>query len=230
MKYRIMPGVILVAVVVCLFIGAACGESSEEKAAREIYTRALDLGQKGQVLAALGEWDKLAEYPKTEAYRQAGEALKKEGYTIGSALKSWTLKEIFATKNDLIGQGRDWHPDGDITISLRKQDAWGSPLWVTYSTGEKFSFAVTSPGPDKTLKTEDDLIVYNQGPAKGRRFRAETSPESGSGGPAQPSPPKPERVQSLDSIPSSGTTQPAPSKAARPSERVMELDKLLNKK
>ena len=52
------------------------------------------------------------------------------------------------------------HPDGDVMVQIDEEDAWGTPFWVEYSDKGLFKFVLRSAGPDKLLKTEDDLAIF----------------------------------------------------------------------
>jgi len=142
-----------------------CGKSSTEDAALAIYKKAKSLQHEGRVLDALREFDRLIDFKDTKVFTEADAALSKEGISIGSALESWTLKRMFEVKNRIIRQGRERHPDGNVTVPYTMNDAWGKPLMIEYSQGPKYSFVVISSGKDTKLYTDDDLKLY-------RRLRA----------------------------------------------------------
>lgn len=137
-----------------------CSKSSSEQTAMAIYNKAKALEDEGRRLDALREFDRLIDFKDTKVFSMADAALSREGISIGSALESWTLKRMFEVKNRVIREGRERHPDGNVTVPYGVNDAWGKPLMIEYSRGPKYTFVVISSGKDKTLDTDDDLKLY----------------------------------------------------------------------
>jgi len=158
-----------------------CNGSADEKKAQAIFQQAQSLERQGRTIESLLEYDRLIDYKVTKAFQTAQAHLLKEGISIGKCLHSWSIKKMYAVKNQLIQKGAGRHPDGNVVVPISTKDAWGSFLRVEYSTGPKFIFGVISPGPDKKMGTDDDLCLYHEKAEQNQNSAAPTarSPRSG---------------------------------------------------
>ena len=216
--------------ILVLFLTAGCGEPPEEAKAREIYDQARQLVEAGKELDALREYDRLAEFPETKVYQEASAALTKEGISIGHALESWTIKRMYSLKNEMIQQGRDRHPEGDVLVPLVWEDAWGSQFWVQYSTGPRYSFVIFSAGPDQVLRTPDDLTLVNKSPARmsaGSPSKTRGRKDDSEDRDRPVADAEPDREP--DSTGDAAESAPRESTPERPGEETIELKDLLKK-
>ena len=158
-----------VSFVSCVILGG-CGDGgpTDEEKALAICRKARELRRKGLTLEAFREYDRLAAFKETRAFQEASSALLKEGVTVGAALESWTLKRMFDIKNGLVREGRERHPDGELTVFSSQNDAWGTPILIQYSNGPKYSYRILSAASDKEYHTDDDLRLYEYTKAGGR--------------------------------------------------------------
>lgn len=164
-------------VLIVLLIG--CSGAANEEKAQAIFQHAQSLEKQGRIIEALQAYDRLIDYKKTKIFKTAEAYLLKDGITIGKGIHSWSIKKMFAVKNQLIRKGAERHPDGDVVVPLSIKDGWGSYLRVEYSTGPKFIFGVLSGGPDGKLGTGDDLRLYHQKDAQSTAPASARSPRSG---------------------------------------------------
>jgi hypothetical protein len=152
-----------------ILCGCGDGGPTDEEKALAIYRKARELRREGLTLEALREYDRLAAFKETRAFQEASSALLKEGITVGAALESWTLKRMFDIKNRLVREGREWHPDGELTVFASQNDAWGTPILIQYSNGPKYSYRIVSAASDEEYHTDDDLRLYEYTKAGGRK-------------------------------------------------------------
>ena len=214
------------ALAVFLAVAPGCGgEDSQEAEARAIFEKALDLERSGDIMGALAEYDKLAQYPETQVYAEASEALESEGLTIGSAFSSYTLQEMFDILNAIVDKGWTEPPDGIPLAELPEIDAWGTHYWIEYSDGKKFFFAIRSAGPDRLLRTPDDLALYHRTSA-GRQTAGPPAPAAPEASPTGPAPGSQEYpIASPGAASGSETAAESPVKRGR--EEVVDLNDLL---
>ena len=139
-----------------------CSGAANEKKAQEIFQHAQSLERQGRIIEALQEYDRLIDFKKTKAFETAQARLLNDGISIGKGIHSWSIKKMFAVKNQLIQKGAVRHPDGNVVVPISTKDGWGSYLRVEYSTGPKFIFGVVSAGPDGKMGTDDDLRLYHE--------------------------------------------------------------------
>lgn len=142
-----------------------CAGAPDEETASTIYSKAKELYGQKKTLEALREIDKLADFKDTQVFKKAKAALLREGITIGSGLESWSVKKMVDIQNYLIDSGREKHPYGRTLIKVAQKDGWGNNFQVEYTDGtskDKILFFVRSAGPDGSLKTSDDLLVYHR--------------------------------------------------------------------
>jgi hypothetical protein len=157
---------IFFALLIVTFIWWGCSGTSDEEKARAICQNAQRLREQNLLHEALQEYNRLKNYTDTKAYKQAQAALMKEGLSIGASIESWTIQQMYKIKDKLLREGQDSHPKGEVMVSLTVKDGWGTFFRVQYSTNPKYAFYVLSAGPDKTIKTSDDLRLYQTGAAR----------------------------------------------------------------
>jgi len=214
---------------------AACGPSKEQQA-QAILDKARELERLDRMPAAMREYDRLVEFKGTEIYQETEAALLKRGISIGSAETSWTIKEMYRIKNQIIREQRQEHPHGEITVPLEVKDTWGMPYFLHYSRGDKYYFLIKSAGPDKVFATDDDLKVIHQvGPGE-RRQRSGPKPQSV----ASPQHDAPGPAGRADAGTSETPVRPSASgsppgrtpgpKANSPGEVLVDLEELMRKK
>ena len=167
---------VILLIIICLI---GCSGAADEKKAQAILQHAQSLERQGRIIESFQEYDRLIDYKKTKAFETAQAYLLKDGISIGKCIHSWSIKKMYAVKNQLIQKGAERHPDGNVVVPISTKDGWGSYLRVEYSTGPKFIFGVISAGPDGKLGTDDDLRLYHEKEAQNTAASTARSPRPG---------------------------------------------------
>jgi len=162
MKTQIRQSLPLVMVFLTLMLMCDCGGEDNTQNPDVIYQKAEQLYKQGKVLEALRRYERLNDFKETKSFEKARLKLLKDGLSIGSLFKSWSLKQMFVIKNKIIDQDKLTHRDGKITIPYPRNDAWGKSFMIRYLQSPRFYFCIMSAGPDKKYDTDDDLCLYHK--------------------------------------------------------------------
>lgn len=143
------------------FLGCGVDLTGEDEALA-LYNKAMTLKQDGYLVQALAVFDQMVDYEGTEAYKNANRELKNDGLSIGTAVRSWGVRQLIALENRVVLSGQLTHPEGDIEMVMPVMDLWGTPYHILYSTSPNYYFQIRSAGPDKIFDNNDDLAVVHR--------------------------------------------------------------------
>jgi len=153
----------------CIFIFLGfvqCGEKVDPTI--EIYSQAKTLEKQGKIREALLIYDKLKEYDESETYIKAKNELLAKGYSLGSSLDSWTIKELVKIENLLLAYNKKYNclPSADSLETY--YDGWYNEIEIILLPNNKHLFKLLSNGADSLKGTDDDILLAyrNNNPVK----------------------------------------------------------------